>query len=751
MLGSKIENLKILKDNNINVPDFFVITNEDYKNNKKYNNILKTKLYSVRSSCSLEDGSNDSFAGQFDTYLNVKEQDLDKYIKKCFDSVNNQNVLDYAKENNIKEELQMNVIVQKMINSEKSGVLFTSNPQGILNESVIVTSLGLGENVVQDKGDTTSYFYNNTDNVYYYEGKDILKKKEIEKIIEVSNKIKDILGEYLDIEFAFEKDELFILQAREITTINDSNILVMDNSNIVESYPNISLPLTISFVNSAYSSIFKQLIKRVLKDKEELKKLDKVFNNMTGSVNGRIYYKISNWYTLIKFLPFSNKIIPIWQEMLGVKTKNVTTNEVKVKKLTKIKVMINYVSELFKVTKNMEKLNKEFINISNLFKHKYNEDLSTREILKLYSTVEKKLLNNWDITLVNDMYAFIYTGLLKKHLKKKYKEDYNNITNSHISGISNIESLKPIKELVRISLLEKDLSNEEFLLLKKEYIELYGDRSLEELKLESKTFRSNPEILDLKIKEYQKDLDKLNAVYNNLNTEKRQSIKEDFITRFYLKRVTTGISNREISRLNRSRVYGMVRSMFLTIGNNLANDKIIKEQRDIFYLTLDEIKNINKETNYIEKIKLRKEKYKAYEKLPQYSRLIFMDKEFDKVLNNISLNKDIYDEDILYGTPCSFGIVEGEVLVVDDITKIKDVKDKILVTKMTDPGWVFLLATAKGVISEKGSLLSHTAIISRELKIPSIVGVDKLTKKLNTGDLVKMNANAGIIEIIKRS
>ena len=69
---------------------------------------------------------------------------------------------------------------------------------------------------------------------------------------------------------------------------------------------------------------------------------------------------------------------------------------------------------------------------------------------------------------------------------------------------------------------------------------------------------------------------------------------------------------------------------------------------------------------------------------------------------------------------------------------------------MTDPGQVFLLATAKGVISEKGSLLSHTAIISRELKIPSIVGVENVLDIIKTGDTIKMDANTGTIEIIRK-
>jgi pyruvate,water dikinase len=81
---------------------------------------------------------------------------------------------------------------------------------------------------------------------------------------------------------------------------------------------------------------------------------------------------------------------------------------------------------------------------------------------------------------------------------------------------------------------------------------------------------------------------------------------------------------------------------------------------------------------------------------------------------------------------------------------VKDYKDRILVTKTTDPGWVFLITLAKGIITEKGSLLSHTAIISRELGIPSIVGVKNITRILKTGDVVKMNGNTGEIKIEKR-
>lgn len=115
--------------------------------------------------------------------------------------------------------------------------------------------------------------------------------------------------------------------------------------------------------------------------------------------------------------------------------------------------------------------------------------------------------------------------------------------------------------------------------------------------------------------------------------------------------------------------------------------------------------------------------------MPSYSRLIFAGDEFDKRVKRAnSETNNSYNEKILTGTPCSNGEVTGEVIVIEDIRKDLDIRDKILVAKMTDPGWVFLLTLSKGIIVEKGSLLSHTAIISRELKIPSIVGIKGLLK-----------------------
>ena len=396
----------------------------------------------------------------------------------------------------------------------------------------------------------------------------------------------------------------------------------------------------------------------------------------------------------------------------------------------------------------MDILNDKFIKINDYFYNNFNNEMSNEEVFELYNKIKEELLDSWDITLVNDLYSFIYTGLLKKRLnKKKYSSEK---VNDYISGISNIESLKPIKSMIELAYIEDKISMDEYTDKFNNYISLYGDRNLEELKLESKTFRTDPSLLKNKIKEYQADKNKLEKLYKDLNSNNYTFIKEDFITNYISKRAMFGIKNREISRLNRSRIYGMVREMFRQIGSNLERDNLIDKKEDIFYLNIDEVFNY-KNFNLKELISNRKKDYKIYKLLPSYSRLIFSKTEFDKHHKSINSNKIIIDKDKLEGIPTSNGIVEGEALVIDNILDNYDVKDKILVTKMTDPGWVFLIATAKGVISEKGSILSHTAIISRELKIPSIVGVEDATKIIKTGDYIKMDAYTGKIEIIKRS
>ena len=107
------------------------------------------------------------------------------------------------------------------------------------------------------------------------------------------------------------------------------------------------------------------------------------------------------------------------------------------------------------------------------------------------------------------------------------------------------------------------------------------------------------------------------------------------------------------------------------------------------------------------------------------------------------------DPNLIYGVSCCPGVVSGKVLFAKTLEDASEMNGEILVTKRTDPGWVPLFPNCKGIIVERGSLLSHSAVIARELGIPTIVGVPGgLIKKLESGMEIELNAGAGEIRIL---
>lgn len=785
--GAKAENLFFMQENGVNVPPFFCALGGDVEEADVFaaGFLPPSGRAAVRSSASLEDGENISFAGQFCTELNLPVGEIGAAVRRVGRVPDSSGFQEYCKINRIEPKaIEVSVIVQQMIEAELSGVIFTANPQGILNESVVVIGRGTGENVVEDKTDTTTYYYNHSDGVYYSEQRrdsPLIDEEMLMALLRQAEKIKEIFNaksmdggiqgdapdmEY-DIEFAIKDDEIFILQARPVTTLGQVACpIILDNSNIVESYPGITLPLTQSFIREAYYQVFRSVLLRLTHEPETVAGLEDILRNMVDTVSGRVYYRISNWYDVILFLPFSKKIIPIWQEMLGVKNKAVTSHlDKKIGFITHARTALSFVQLLLTCPRLMEELYDYFQEIIADFVSLDLARAESGEILAHYQKLMHKVTEKWDLTLVNDMYAFLYTGMLKSYLRMRKIPDADVEANRCISGQSDIESMKPVRALAELAAIAK--SQGELPRLKAirdresylgyaalggavagkitEYIERYGDRNAEELKLESRTFRTNPELLIQKIVQYAE------AGISIPEGQYAPAVPLKGMGKFLEKRASLGIRNREKSRLNRSRLYGMMRSMMLQIGENLAAAGQISRQSDIFLLTYEEVEQaVAERTRMQEIVERRRELYGRFGSLPAYSRLVFAGKVFDKSPRNVGGMKAAALADRLEGTACSGGKARGEVLLVENPTEQIDTAGKILVAKMTDPGWVFLIAGAAGIVAEKGSLLSHTAIISRELGKPAVVGVDHATRLLRSGDLVEIDGDTGQIRVITR-
>ena len=756
----KAKNLKILKDAGFNVPDFIVLSSEEEFDPK----LLDSDEYAVRSYYSKEDADSHSYAGQFKTLLNVPKESVAKAIKEVLESADSDNIAIYKEhiDECLDEASSLQVIVQTMVKADESGIVFSANPRGLLNEIVIVCGRGQGDMVVSDQADTVSFHYNRHDKsmnkVVSGENFDFSLSK-IEELIHTAIRIEELFAKPVDIEYAYHKDRLYILQARPISSLSkDKAKIILDDSNIAESYAGLSLPLTQSFAGEIYKGVFSSLLRRFIGEKEFEKRFSSLVSDMVMSCNYHIYYNITNWYEVLRLLPFSQKMTDIWQKMLGVQEKSVEFVLEKPGILLKSRLVVSFLRLLFTVTKKMEGLSEDFIAISAEYEPALKKSFDPKELWCLYIELKSVILENWDWTLINDMYAFIFTALSSKH-----KDELN--------SFGRLESMKPLEELKKLVELaaDKGVGSKLYKKEAEKYIASYGDRCIDELKLESKTYRTHPELLDEYVLARLEDRASMNNadasidstesldLDNYIETEDRikERRKPNFLSRFFMKQARIGIMGRELSRLNRSRIFGIMREII----RKIAYSSEIALYEDVFFLDLAELEQVIYEAkDFTDLIDKRKKKYERLKHAPIASRLVFEEEVFD-IADNIYIEADsdmrtegLYDQKLLYGTAVSEGVVRGEVLIVKDTLKLakQDVKDKIIVTVSTDPGWFMIVSNCLGIISSKGSLLSHTAIIARELKKPAVLAVKEAFLVLRDGDYVELDAYEGSISILER-
>ena len=288
------------------------------------------------------------------------------------------------------------------------------------------------------------------------------------------------------------------------------------------------------------------------------------------------------------------------------------------------------------------------------------------------------------------------------------------------------------------------MDSDEYRTQKDRFLSDYGDRCLGELKLETRTYRTNPELVDLYV-------ERLSEPANTPSAASPQNAVPSRTLNPFVRRARVGIRNREISRLNRTRLYGFARTIFTEIGNALYDMDLLDDPLDVFYLYIPELETYaswdRKEgADFRRRVDERKKQYEQFAELPPYTRLVYDGQIHQKQTHGLQTDRPAAPG-LMTGTGVSHGTAVGEAFVVEQPDLSMDTTGKILVTHSTDPGWVFLIQNAAGIVAEKGSLLSHTAIITRELGKPAVVGVKDATRLIQTGDTVVVDADAGTVRL----
>ena len=229
---------------------------------------------------------------------------------------------------------------------------------------------------------------------------------------------------------------------------------------------------------------------------------------------------------------------------------------------------------------------------------------------------------------------------------------------------------------------------------------------------------------------------------------------------WFLKHARRAVKNRENTRFCRTRVYGVVRTMLFAWGDDYASRGIIDKAGDIFYLMLDELHgSLDGRLTVLDLkqlILLRKQAYAAYGQQEPSPR--FMTRGPVYWMNNHAPADEATAVDLsslaanqLRGIGCCPGVITGKVKVILNLDDDMQLNGEILVTARTDPGWVPLYPACSGLLVERGSLLSHSAIVAREMGLPTVVSIKDLTRRLRTGMTVRFDGATGLIEILAES
>ncbi|HCS19045.1 MAG TPA: hypothetical protein DIW47_00525 [Bacteroidetes bacterium] len=812
LIGSKAYNLCRMVQAGITVPPFFVITAEalavpDALDSKAleaaFDQLTEGKGHvSVRSSASIEDGAEFSFAGQFYTGLFVDKKNLHQEIQKCRESASGANIGEYMRLNKMETAaFPFAIVVQKMIHATRSGIGFSMRPGGNLANMCIVAGYGAGEGVVMGKVETDTYLLNRKNRELQ---KTILKKteqfsfdgqtrllpveegkmleptlsdSEVQEVGDMLLKTEKLLGLPADIEFCMDGNgALFLLQMRPITGIKTKDIKILDNTNIIESYPGITLPLTYDFARDAYAKLFRSSARAFWLMEKEIADLHEIFENLIAHVEGRVYYRLDNWYRMLARVHRSKGSLRDWENAVGLRDSEMD------------QILPGFKGKLRAYTSSIW-LILTWRSGNRSFYRKFDQEYGrlrnysacgkdAGKIWQHYQRHTSALFSFWYHTIVNDFIAFQSFAWVQSVLKKAGAIELANDLVASESGVASEEAILEVLRLKAILQKEKALAmlfeEEDSVVLTNlqqhtfpefssrffAYLDRYGDRTLAELKLETPSPRRFPLLLVQMLKQQLQssvnadDFLRKKAAIREAASKRKNSLfpwwdPKRYILNGCLVLARYGLKNRENMRFCRTRAYGAVKDIFLEIGKIMVEGGQIQEESDIFYLDLEELKrySMDQEVKDFRSLVIqRKEQYNQAEKLQIPDRIMYTGDlpEFGStdIEQNVSGNT-------LSGIGVSPGIVKAEALVTLQPGFDMEVKNRILVSKMTDPGWVFLMAQASALVSEKGSLLSHTAIVGRELGIPVVVNIPGATRRIQSGDLIRVDGTKGTVRIEK--
>ncbi|HCS21308.1 MAG TPA: hypothetical protein DIW47_12235 [Bacteroidetes bacterium] len=769
--GGKAKGLQKLRELGMPVPDFYewntasVISKlSGPEEPELLLAILKEKLnfpdqaLIVRSNLAIEDGDSASFAGIFDSVLSVQNRDeLFTAMAQVSQSYRSERALFYAQEHGLHISDADSFLFQQFIETDYSGVALSTFPE-FPDEIAIHLIEGRGDALVQGAAEGIELNYCRRRREWIH--------PPPVSILSICDQLRDFIvhiekqtGSPQDLEFGIRNGQIWFFQMRPITQSIPERI-VLDNSNIQESYAGISLPLTFSFAKRAYAAVYTETMRAMRLPEKRILEYAPVVNELLYSYKGRIYYHIHNWYRGLLLLPSFSKNKADMEAMMGldepidfIKDQSFGPIELfrrmPVLLLTYLRLWIKFRS----LDEAAERFRAHFAAHFLEFYEREAENQDKQTLLRSFEALERNFLRKWSVPILNDFYVMMLNGQLNRKWAGE-KLPAKEIINRLLSRDMQIESMAPNQFYEQLA--EQLQSDERFIQRLRSgermhewmeenrpenfqqirsFIHQYGDRTVGELKMETETLRLNPELFYPLLANYlMAGPKRKKAEESDLNQYAHQKL---------FQKLKRAIERREALRMDRTRLFGMYRSIFCRTGNWMAREKRLREPSDIFYLNMDEIidyLNDAGERNYVDLVNARKSLYANYAKLEVPGRVILPHR---LQTSFAQMEGDLIGQVVLGES------LQGEAVVYRMNGPVPDLRGKILCAPRTDPGWVPLFPACKAVLIEKGSSLSHSVIVLREMGIPCMINIPGLTQRIESGMILHLDFESGKIKAVK--
>jgi len=726
----------------------------------------QSAAFAVRSSALSEDSAQASFAGEFETVLDVHtDEAIRAAIRTVRQSRKSERVQAYSRAHGLDYRHEMAVVVMQLVHTDISGVLFTADPVSGSYEHMTGNFVyGFGEELVSGEADPFTFTLSRPKG--RYNGPRELKRFA-RKLYKLASRLEKELEAPQDIEWAIADGKLHLLQSRPITTLRGFNLVTGEwnsslqgdflwtNVNAAEARPDVMTPFTWTFgdvIRAANQPIPGNY-------------------PFVGNIGGRIYMNVTITLSMFRAIGMSPKrMIKRMVDLLGPIPEGM-----------EVPLFPFPLSPFFAafpgIRATMQEEKEAAAKIPDFLATNPDWCREMRQRIQSAQTGEELL------ALLHDeiMPYFVESGLmmtgatrgfsraapkLRRKLTKLVGEADANTLLSNLSsdtdpttGSGLMASMGPVVGVAKVARGEMS---------RQEYLERYGHRGPHEMELSIPRPAEDPNWLDQQLAEYAKSPVDVDALLAKRRTEV-DAAWERFVSRYprkaksmkaQLDKIPPAARLREAVRSESTRTYGVIRDWAVRAG------KLLGVGDDVFFLTHEEVLEtlagdeaaLSAAQSHIP---ARREMHAQYSALPPYPSIIRGRFDPFQWAGDPGRRNDIFDahapvpvstSDTITGFAGAAGRVEGRVRILDRPEDGDQLQDgEILVAVTTNVGWTPIFPQAGAVVTDVGAPLSHAAIVARELGVPAVVGCVEATTRLRTGDRVRVDGGQGVVKILETS